>query len=258
MPRTEITVPDPDEAEFITWNPGLVGIETRDLEVKRPKRGQSHRELRYSILMQLKEVSTKYWIKAWSLQRPKVGRGKPEPKASLSSPTEREALFTCQEISKSLSESFKLGKGLSKDAGVKEDALDLARERLQLRREAASSRKPSAPSLPPRSSDHTIQSAEKSTTASNMSDAKHSNSAQPVPISSLGEYVSVQTSSIAQRTPAQGRPTLGALHSSTNPHREIGLSPRPSTEKKIECGVGARRINGGEFWGDISIPKVKY
>lgn len=64
--------------------------------------------LRYSFQMQMREVGTKYWIKAWSLNN----KNKKQITAVLSEATERQALFQPQEISHNLSESRKLGSGI--------------------------------------------------------------------------------------------------------------------------------------------------
>jgi hypothetical protein len=244
--NTNVSVPDPEESEFITWNLSLVGLPLEDLKVKRPKRGRAHRELRYSILMQLKEVSTKYWIKAWSLRKPEVGCVKPSPRAWTSAPTERNALFTRQEISKSLSESFKLGKGLSRDVGANEDALNLLRDRPQPHCDAYSSHQPSASSLPQKASRKTMQLVEKVATSSNIPGEERLTAVQPSLVSPLDENRLAQTNLLPRRLLIQDRPTPNLLQSSPNSQRDVGPSHRQNTERNVEYSVGPRRNNGGE------------
>jgi hypothetical protein len=67
--------------------------------------------------MQMREVGTKYWIKAWSLNN----KNKKKITAVLSEATERQALFQSQEISHNLSESRKLGSGIHFDDDPSDD-----------------------------------------------------------------------------------------------------------------------------------------
>jgi len=73
--------------------------------------------------MEMKEVGTKYWIKAWALEK----RNTTDPnkrKAVFSKVEERQALFRPQEISQSLLESIRLGKGIRMAEDVDEVSED--------------------------------------------------------------------------------------------------------------------------------------
>jgi hypothetical protein len=84
-----------------------MGVQIGGLQVRK-RNGRSYRVLRYSIRMQLKEVGTKYWIKAWSLNSKRMDTAVPIDSKKL----DCESIFDTHEISQNLSRSFELGSGV--------------------------------------------------------------------------------------------------------------------------------------------------
>jgi hypothetical protein len=84
-----------------------MGVQIGGLQVRK-RNGRSYRVLRYSIRMQLKEVGTKYWIKAWSLNNKRMDTAVPIDSKKLGC----ESIFDTHEISQNLSRSFELGSGV--------------------------------------------------------------------------------------------------------------------------------------------------
>ncbi|TAQ85863.1 hypothetical protein B7494_g5806 [Chlorociboria aeruginascens] len=97
--------PDPIGTDIIEWKPKDMGVAITGLQEIRRNNRATYRVLHYSIQMQMSEVGTKYWIKAWSLKnkRPESAT------AVLSKPVEFRSLFTQDAISENLDHSFKLG-----------------------------------------------------------------------------------------------------------------------------------------------------
>ena len=91
-----------------------------DLPIKCVKDGLPYRDLHYSIQMQMREVGTKYWIKAWSPST----KGRKNMKVVFSDATERQTLFGLHEIERSsnLSESRRFGSGLRVEDGPSEES----------------------------------------------------------------------------------------------------------------------------------------
>ncbi|KAG4436250.1 hypothetical protein IFR05_008269 [Cadophora sp. M221] len=96
----------PTTLEKIHWNPYDMGINVTGLPIKR-RTTRVWRVLRYSIVMRMSDVGTDFWIKAWSLQN----KSRKTLVEMTSRPSANVTLFTHQDISESLSESWKLGMG---------------------------------------------------------------------------------------------------------------------------------------------------
>jgi hypothetical protein len=86
-----------------------MGVNIAGLQV-RERKGKRYRILRYSIQMELKDVSTRYWIKAWSFKSKRTKTAVP----IVSPPENGESLFDRQKISQNLLKSFELGSGIGK------------------------------------------------------------------------------------------------------------------------------------------------
>ena len=91
-----------------------MGVSISGLHTK-PGGKATYRVMRYSIQMQMRDVGTRYRIKAWSLN-------KRNPKTAteiFSNPLRCESSFDHREISQSLSESFALGDGIENRASFR-------------------------------------------------------------------------------------------------------------------------------------------
>jgi hypothetical protein len=95
--------------ETLGWNAEHMGVHIAGLQVRKRK-CKRYRVLHYSIQMELKDVSTRYWIKAWSLQNKRAKTAV----SIVSSPMISESLIDRQKISQNLLKSFELGSGIAK------------------------------------------------------------------------------------------------------------------------------------------------
>jgi hypothetical protein len=108
-------VPQPESSEKLTWNPKEIGVDLNTLEISYDHgKAKQLRVLRYAIQLQMREVGTKYWVKTWSWTKPYRTKGRVRQILS-SEPSDREALFTSQEISRNLAVSYDLGPGMKKE-----------------------------------------------------------------------------------------------------------------------------------------------
>jgi hypothetical protein len=109
-----VPVPQPS-SETLTWNPKEFGVDLHTLEISYDHgKAAPLRVLRYAIQMEMREVGTKYWVKTWSWTKPYKTKGRVR-QILCSEPSDREALFTPQEISRNLAVSYDLGPGMRKE-----------------------------------------------------------------------------------------------------------------------------------------------
>lgn len=96
----------PEHMDKITWSPPLdESLNDLDYEWSKTEIAR-HRVIRYSLQLQTKETGTIYRIKLWASQN-MLRKGKNKV-WSLSSPIDREPLYTPQSISQSLANDFRL------------------------------------------------------------------------------------------------------------------------------------------------------
>jgi hypothetical protein len=110
-----VPVPQPESSEKLTWNPKDIGVDLNTLEISYDhSKTEPLRILRYAIQIEMREVGTKYWVKTWSWTKPYKTKGRVR-QILFSEPSDREALFTPQEISRNLAVSYDLGPGMRKE-----------------------------------------------------------------------------------------------------------------------------------------------
>jgi hypothetical protein len=207
----------------------------------RPWKQPPYRTLRYSIQMQLREVGTNYWIKAYYLDNKKEKKY-----ASVrSEATERQALFHAQEISQNLSQSRKLGSGIRFE-GDPADDVDVSTELQQPHQ--------------------TTSNSEQSRPADSISTCGMSKESVPSPDPIAGEpaprfvqYPSKLDSGIYPSTlatpgfppnpkkrTASGESPRQRLHKFSKNPLNIRPTQRQSIESSGEYSLGTRRNNGGK------------
>lgn len=104
------------QSETLKWDPLEIGVSVGGLQIKRSQHGSLYKIIHYSIQMQMREVGTKYWIKAWSLNNK-------SRQVVFSDAIERQTVFGPHEIERSLnlSESRKLGSGIRAEDNPSEE-----------------------------------------------------------------------------------------------------------------------------------------
>jgi hypothetical protein len=189
--------------------------------------------------MQLREVGTKYWVKAWSLDN----KSRQRVKAVVSEATERQALFQPQEISQNLSESRKLGSGICSEVDANDD-LSMESQGLEF---LFSRPSPHAASSP-MAQKQQVGNVQPSSPATGIQQPMPT----PVPENLWRKSLPTASSITIQVNP---RKRSVSTEGASQPFREFSRSPlsiRPtqgqSAESNGEYSLGAPRNNGGEIY----------
>jgi hypothetical protein len=196
--------------ETLSWNAEHMGVHIAGLQV-RERKGKRYRVLHYSIQMELKDVSTRYWIKAWSLKNKRAKTAVP----IVSSPMISESLFDRQKISQNLLKSFELGSGIGKS---------------QVLREVVESKR-----------HHLARGQER---PSDMSQSLSSQRFEQRPAINAGHFTPMNPpfSHVERRGSLSEHDRNGSV---PNPSKASEVRIRQSTDSSVEYAEGAPRNNGG-------------
>jgi hypothetical protein len=234
-------VPGCEESETVTWDPQRFGFPVSELEAR--GRGKlQYKALHYSLQMQLREVGTKYWIKAWY-------KSKTQIRAVLSEATERQALFQSQEISHNLSESHELGSGIRSEEDLSDDH-DLPMGSQKLSQQGSG---PFQHIAEPTAADAITKQKKPQDNVLSPSTTTIFQPPSSVSYPANLEGDSIPATSGRSTLPSNPRKRRGSTEGARQPFREFSKSPmnirptqRQSIESNSEYSLGAPRNNGGK------------
>jgi hypothetical protein len=189
-----------------------MGVHIAGLQV-RERKGKRYRVLHYSIQMELNDVSTRYWIKAWSLRNKLAKTAVP----IVSSPMISESLFDRQKISQNLLKSFELGSGIGKS---------------QVPREVVESK-----------GHHLARGQERPSDMSHRFSSPRFEQRRAMAINA-GHFTPMDppSSHVERRGSLSDRDRTGPV---PNPSKGSEVGMRQSTDSSVEYAEGAPRNNGG-------------